>query len=51
METASLEDLQLFIDFLAGKGMPTRDTKAWFVRCQGWVKQQIRDEKSRNAQE
>ena len=41
MHTATQEDLRLFVNWLAGHGMPTVDTYGWLVRCEEWVKSHV----------
>jgi len=46
MTTATQEDLRLFVNWLAGHGMPTVDTYGWLVRCEEWVKSHIEEDKN-----
>ena len=44
MTTATQEDLQLFVNWLAGHDMPTVDTYGWLIRCEAWVKSHVEGE-------
>lgn len=46
MHPATQEDLRLFINWLAGHGMPTVDTYGWLVRCEDWVRSHIEEDKN-----
>ena len=46
MTTATEKDLRLFVNWLAGHGMPTVDTYGWLVRCEEWVKSHIEEDKN-----
>ena len=46
MTTATEKDLRLFVNWLAGHGMPTVDTYSWLVRCEEWVKSHIEEDKN-----
>ena len=46
MTTATEKDLRLFVNWLAGHGMPTVDTYGWLVRCEEWVKSHVEKDKT-----